>query len=332
MSPGDPGRPPLGRRLGIHLRQGLQDRRSIGVDFQVGFINPPELRRIRVDMNQRLVRFGRLGNGVALRGHISQPGADCDDQVRLVQGPLEIGRHVEGHVRGEIRVHVVEQVLMAPADGDGHLPRLADRPQGVPPAALVDLAAGDQQRALGGGEPLGDPGDLPVGGRRQIAIRARRRRRAYVIEQHILGQRNDHRAGRPAFGDGERLRRLLGEPFGVRHLDHMLGHAAEEALVVDFLERHAAEVRAGHLPDEQNQGDRILLRDVNADGCIGRAGPPADHGDPGPSGHLGVRDAHQGCARLMAGGHDVDMGGVVQGVDNREIALAGNAKDPVDPV
>ena len=129
----------------------------------------------------------------------------------------------------------------------------------------------------------------------------------------------------------ERARDQLRDPRRVVDLAHPLGDAGEHLPVVDLLERLAPAHRARHLADQQDQGRRILARDVDAVAAVGRARAAGHHGDAGLAGELAVGLRHHRGAGLLAADDVADLA-VVERVEQCEIALAGHAEGHVDAV
>ena len=65
---------------------------------------------------------------------------------------------------------------------------------------------------------------------------------------------------------------------------------------------------------------------------VGRAGAAGDEGDAGAPGHLAVGIGHVGDPALLPADDGVDVGRVVERVEHREEALAGNREDAVAAV
>ena len=133
------------------------------------------------------------------------------------------------------------------------------------------------------------------------------------VVQHVLGQRDDHRARPALHRDAEGAGYDLGDACGVVDLDHPLSEVAEGLAVVDLLEGLAPAHAAGDLPDEQDHGRRVLPGDVHARRGVGGAGPAGDEADARPPGELAGGLRHDRGPALLAADEDVD-GRVVQGV------------------
>ncbi|MNE41717.1 hypothetical protein D3C80_1358030 [compost metagenome] len=120
---------------------------------------------------------------------------------------------------------------------------------------------------------------------------------------------------------------MLRQAPGVFDLHHPLGQRGIHLLVVDFLEGFAAELVAGHLADEQQHWRGVLEGGVHADRGVGGAGAAGDEADARLAGQLAVRLGHVGGAALLAAHHQVDLlADIVQGVEHRQVALAGHAE------
>ena len=161
---------------------------------------------------------------------------------------------------------------------------------------------------------------------------ARRTRVGYVggLDQHVLGQRQDHRPRTARRRRGEGAVHELGNPGRLVDLGDPLRHAAEHPAVVDLLERVALAAAAVDLADEQDHRQAVLLGDMHAGTGVGGTRATRHHRDAGPAGELAPRCGHHRGAALLAADHEADLGRVVQGIEDLEIALAGHAEDGRD--
>ena len=151
------------------------------------------------------------------------------------------------------------------------------------------------------------------------------------LAEHVLGQRDDDGPGALRRRDMERVRHELRERGGVLDLDDPLRRLAEQARVVELLERLAAAVSPRHLPDEQDEGRRVLEGGEDADRGLRGARSARHEADAGSARELAVGLGHVRGTRFVAGDDEPDRC-VAQRVENREIALAGNAERGVDAV
>ena len=148
---------------------------------------------------------------------------------------------------------------------------------------------------------------------------------------HVLGQREHNRAGAAAGGDLERTRNELGHAGGIVDLRHPLGHWPEHAPVVDLLEGFALGEIVAHLADEKHERRGVLVRGMNADRRVRRAGAAGDEGDAGLAGQLGIRICHEGRARFVPVNDQLDhLARVVERVEHADVALSGHAERVVD--
>ena len=124
---------------------------------------------------------------------------------------------------------------------------------------------------------------------------------------------------------------MLGQAIGAIDVPRRLGDAAERACVVDLLPGLAALERSRHVPDEQDQRRRVLLRGVHPDGRLRRPRAARDEADPRAAGELAVRLGSVRGSLLVAAGDEPDRR-VVERVEHGQEALAGQAEREVDPV
>ena len=141
--------------------------------------------------------------------------------------------------------------------------------------------------------------------------------------------------GRPCSAVWKARADVLGQAVGVVHLADPLGHAqragAEHLAVVEFLERLAVALVAGHLADEQDHRRGVLEGGVHADAGIGRARPAGDEADARSAAQLALCFGHEGRAALLAAGDEADAVAVlVKAVEHGQVTLAGHAEAGVD--
>ena len=193
------------------------------------------------------------------------------------------------------------------------------------PAAAAD----EQDRRPRGGEELSELRHLRRAGR---GLDRRERRRVVdrdALDQKILGQAHDHRP-RPAIGRG-----MKGARDDFRHAGRIVdlrrpfGHRAEHGAVIEFLKRLAFAHVARDLADEHHERRRILARDVNAGRGVGGARSAGDEAHARPAGHLAHRLRHHRRAAFLAAHRDGNRA-VMERIERREVALAGDAKYVLD--
>jgi hypothetical protein len=222
--------------------------------------------------------------------------------------------------------------------------RRNEQPTGIcgPFGEALDLADGglgpagaaeDHHRTLGAGEAfcqLLHLGVAGAGGRYRIGQDLGGRVLDHFA-QHVLGERQHHRAGTAGHGHREGAVDEFGDTGRVVDLGHPLGEFGEGAAVFDFLKGLAFAGVALDLADEQDHRDRILARDVQACGGVGGAGAAGDEADAGLAGEPspGVRH-HRRSAFLTADG-DADAG-IHQRVEDGEITFARHAEQALDAI
>jgi len=127
----------------------------------------------------------------------------------------------------------------------------------------------------------------------------------------------------------ESARDQFGNAFDLIDLGHPLGLRAEHGAVVHFLEGFALAHAALDLAHEQDHRRRVLLGNVHAGQRIGGARTARHHADAGLAGQFAVRVGHHGRAAFLTAHRDLDVG-IVQAVQHRQIAFAGDTKDMFD--
>ena len=329
LEPIDPGRTIAAARRGRrseHLDQGPW----VGCDCKIGREVGADHRRIRMHVGEPHLRPHELRKGPALAGDVAQAGAEHEQEVGFAQD-RHLRRGVrQPHVAGVEPMAVREEVLPAEGHDGRHLPAFGGGKQSFSPAAPVEAAAGEHERALGRREPRPQGCDVL-----RMRRRPHQRLRLHRLgidpgREHILRQRDDDRARKPGHGNLQAAQDRLGNARRIGDLRHPFGDAAEHAGVIDLLERVATQVRRGHLPDQQDQGHRILLRGVDRNRGVARARAAAHAGDAGTAGEARIGERHEARPGFVAAHHRVDAGPAMERVEQREIALARNAEEAVD--
>ena len=195
------------------------------------------------------------------------------------------------------------------------------RGRGLRPAAAAD----QHDRRFRGPEKLLQ--FRHVGEARPGLDRLERRRvgNRHALDQHVLGQRDHHRAGAAVAGGVEGARDDLGDARRIVDLGRPFRHGAEHRAVIELLKRLALAHIARNLADKDNQRRRVLPGDMNAGRGIGGAGTAGDEDDARPAGDLADRLRHHGRAAFLTADGELDRP-VVERVQRREIAFARHAE------
>ena len=151
------------------------------------------------------------------------------------------------------------------------------------------------------------------------------------LVEHVLGQRHDDRTRPPRQRQREGARDELIDPRRVVDLGDPLRLAAKHAGIIDLLKSPAPAQETLDLADEQNHGSPIMGRYMHPGEGVGGARPARHEAYAGLAGRLAVRVRHHRGAALVAA-HGQRKAALMAGVEHGKIALAGNAKDPVDAI
>ena len=305
--------------------QRLQQLGRVGDDAERRAEDGTDGLAVGIDMDERLLGIGSAREGVVLAGDIAEPGAGGDHQVGAGQRfDMRLGR-ADAEMAGIKRAAIVEDILVLPAGGDRH--RLGAGKVGECRGTLLAAqgAAGDQQGPPGLVEGVRHRRDL-AGRRLRPENRVGRRQwpRDLIVED-VLGKHHDHRSGRARGAAREGPHHDLRDLFGIGDLPHRLGDGAEELAIVDFLEGAPAPFVARHLAHQQDHRHRILLGNMEGDRAIGGAGSARHHEAGGTAGHLGLGNGHEAGTELMAAHHGGQRLGVVERIEQRQIAFARHA-------
>jgi len=139
-------------------------------------------------------------------------------------GSRNLGRRVrQPHVAGVEPVGVRKKVLPAEGHEGRHLPALGEGKQSFAPAAPVEAAAGEHERALGRREPCPQGCDV-LRMRRRPHQRPRMHRLGLdPRREHILRQRDNDRPREPGHGNLQAAQDRLGNARRIGDLRHPFG-------------------------------------------------------------------------------------------------------------
>ena len=128
----------------------------------------------------------------------------------------------------------------------------------------------------------------------------------------------------------KRSRNVFWNPLSAVDLRDPLGKRCEHRAVIHFLEAFAVTGMTGDLADEQDHRRRILEGRVHADRRVRSTRPPGHETDPGSTRQLPVGFRHVGGGAFVACTDDADAGRIMQSVEHRQVALAGEAEHAID--
>ncbi len=282
-------------------------------------------------MDQRLVGVGAFQQRVVGGRHFAHAAADQQHEVGLLDRCRQLRVDADADIAGIVRVQMVEQHLAAEGAADRQRPGLGDAAHPRHRLGIPARAAEDDEGPLGLAEQFLQRVELGFAGAGFDRCVRQGGGRLDQAGQHVLGQRDDDRAGAAGGRDRKGAGDEFGDARGIVDLDHPFGDVAEEALVVDFLESLALLGVAGDLADEQDDGNRILHGDVDAGRRIGGAGAAGDEADAGLAGQAALAVGHHRGAAFLAADDGADRR-IVQRVEHREIGFARHAEDAIDAV
>ena len=324
-------RPPVAERRHIMRPQCRHFGKlmRIGADGQVSPINSVEFGRIGMDMDQYLVGMVGRDQRIPIRGRLTEPRADAQDDVRIPDPFDQFRVRAITEVARPDRRGIIDGVLPPerPCNGYPQPPREHReimRRACVPPRAADNRDGGNsilQQRkhrfhcsAVG-----------VLFGR----IQAWTVERVDNIAQHILGQREYHRPRSPRHRDGIGARDIFGDAPRIVDPARPFAQRRKHRGEIDFLKPLAVAHAPVDVTDEQDHRLRILHRDMDADGSIGRPRPASHERHPRPPGHRPVSTGHEGNAALLSAHQCLDLWRVMQRVEDREEGFAGDRENAV---
>jgi hypothetical protein len=285
-----------------------------------------------VDVNERFAGVGDAHQRIGLRGDLADPRADGEDEVGGLDPRDKARRGAGAEVAEIIAKAVVDDVLAAERATGGEVVG-REEAGNVGAGRIAPPAAADQhQRPLGRGQEAAQFGE--VGGAGMGAHRAVGADRGDLghVAQHVLGQRDDDRAGPAGGRDLKRLAQQLGDALGQVDLRHPFGERRVHLVEIDLLKRLAVDLVARDLADQHDHRGRILERGVDSDRGVARAGAARHQQHARRAGQFAIGLGHKRGAALLAAGDKMDFGRVVERVEDFKIALAGDAERHLDAV
>ena len=125
----------------------------------------------------------------------------------------------------------------------------------------------------------------------------------------------------------------LGNPVGMVDLNDPLGELAEHAPIVELLLRLALQKRPGHLPHDDHERSRILVRDMEPQAGLAETGRAGNQAQTRLAGELAVGLRHDRRAGFVpAGDNSARITAVVEGVEQADVALARDAERKLDSI
>ncbi len=168
-----------------------------------------------------------------------------------------------------------------------------------------------------------------VGARRRLAEPDRLAQRLGIRpgRQHVLGQRDDDRAGPSIDRRGPGAGEDFGNALHPVDLHRPLGNGAEHRAVVDFLKRLASLHVGAHLPHEEQHRHAVLHGGVHTDRPVGGARPPGHEADPRLTCQLAPGSGHERRTALVSAQNKIqNTVGVVERIERRQKAFARHAE------
>ena len=231
---------PAPRCLGPGQRR--QHRARTGGDAGIGAPQMPDLVGVGIDMDDPPPLRARVHQLIARGQRVPQPRAQRQDAVGRGQRLAQPAAHPDAQIADIVRVPVVHVVLAPERHRDRQPPALGKggQPDGI--GLRPQRAAGHHDGPLRPRQRLADRVQLR---RRNPLHRPRRGRqvgRVRVRRQHVLGQRQHHRAGAAGLREIKGAGDIFGNAVGLVDLGHPLGQPAEHLPVIDLLKRLAVAV------------------------------------------------------------------------------------------
>ena len=292
----------------------------------MGPVDPAELLGARMHVHEGLLRARNVEQRVALRGQFAHAAADQHHQIGRLDARQQLGIRTDAEIAGVAGMQRIDHMGAPERGGDRQREALGESLQRGAGRLRPAAAAHEHDRPGRRPQQLLQPAHVGLAGPGLHRRKGRRVLDGHRLDQHVLRQRDHHRAGAAAGGGIEGARDQLRDAGRIVDLGRPFGDGAEHRPVIELLEGLALAHVARDLPDEQDHRGRILARHMQPGRRIGGAGAAGDEADAGRPGRLADRLRHHGGAALLPADRHRD-GPVVQGIERRDIALARHAED-----
>lgn len=316
-------------RGAVYQRQRLGEFGHRGADREIGAVRHAQFGRIGVNVDQALTGVFRSDQRIAVGGRLAQSRADHQQQIGRLHARDERWVGAVAEVAGIGRAIVGHGILAAEGGDERHARAIGPGGDILPRSRIPASAADDRDGGFRGGEEIGELLHRLRIGRLADAFDARAIDRHDFVEQHVLGQCEDDRAGAAVHRDGVGARDIFGDAARIVDPRGPFGERGEHRGEVDFLERLAIAGAAIDIADEEDHRLRILAGHMDADRRVGGAGAARDEGDAGAVRERAIGAGHERDAAFLAARDDVDRGRIDERVEHGEEAFAGHGEDPV---
>lgn len=307
-------------------------------------------QNLEVDDTTAALVGGCLGGGselVEVEGDtVVETATKADDQISLLDGLVGVGSAVHAeHVKG-LLIELIESTETVEGGGDGDGGLLSELTEELRTAlGLDDTVTGIDDGLLGDVDELGDAVDRSIellaaqlnggtgsgagnGGDGSLG----RDGAAKDTSGDILGKIDEDGAGSAASGDLEGLVDAAGKLGDALHHDVPLGARPRNTNDVGLLESIAANGGGGDLAGEDDHGSTVGKGIGHGSDDVGGAGTGGDEDDTGLARSTGVTLSHVTSTLFVAGEDEVEVGRVVDGIEDGENGTARIAEDVLDAV
>ena len=239
-----------------------------------------------------------------------------------------MGRHTDAGLASIDVGQVVDLILIAEGREHGDVGGFGKVLQRDLPLAVPIAAADQDQRTFGTGQQALGLFERLRFGRRFGNLRGTgERRRLGQVGQHVLGQGDHHGAGTAGGGLCPGAGEQFGNAFDPVDLDRPFRHRAKDRAVIDLLKRLAFAHVGADLADKEQHGRAVLHRRMHTDRSIGGPWSAGDETDPGLPGQFAPGRRRKGRTAFVPAQDVIQTSGrIMQGVQNGEVTLAGNAE------
>jgi hypothetical protein len=315
----------------VHAFERRREGHRRGVDGEMRGINPAELARIGMDVDQRLLRCRNIEECIGLARHLGQASADQQDEIGFLDAREQLRVHAETEIADVGRMVGGKQHLATEGAGDRQLEALRETHEALHGNFGPAAAAKQRDRLLRTMQQLLQLRHLRETRMRLDDLIARRVGDLRHFGEHILRQGDHDRAGAAGGRHMEGAGHDFGEARRIVHFRGPFGERSEGGAIVELLERLAFAHAALDLADEENHRRGILLGDVDARRGVRRPWAAGHEADARTAGELAVGFRHHGGAAFLAAYGHVDVR-VMQRIQRGQVALARNAEDVINPV
>ena len=296
---------------------------------EVSAVDMVKLTRVRVDMDQHLAGMIGRQERVAIGRRFAQARADREDEVRAPDPVKQFGIGAVAEIACPDRAVVRYRILTPEGRSNGDAPFFRKGLKSFTRLGIPVCPANDRDRSARVEKQLFERGE------------ARSRRRLpdrfnlwaingfNHVTEHILGERNNDRAGPTVHRDRIGARDIFGDAPRVINPQNQFGERRKHRAEIDLLKSLPVAHAPVHITNEEDHWLAVLASDMNADTGVGRPRTARDKGDARALGEGAIGAGHERDSSFLTANYSLDLWRVVERIEYGKEAFSRDSENPV---